>query len=252
MAYALRTLLCVFCVLSCAPEVPHISVESRDSSFAPYSSDAVEYFAELGFGSEFEKDPSPVVRKWTSPIRIQLSGSYTEEDRREVLHITGELSELTGLSFSLVHQNPNVRIYFTAQNQFSRLVPEYNPSNPQDGFFEVNSDIYQSNVVSATVLIRASLTGRHRKHILREELTQSMGLMKDSFKYKDSVFQENHEYQPVQYSLMDREVLKILYDKRIHPGMNKTQALAALRAKPPLPPSDDSMLASLTGRQGGP
>lgn len=236
-------------VLSCAPEVPQIFQE-RVGLYAPYSDQAVRYFTHLGFGSEFGRNQNLVVKKWTSPLRIQLFGSYTEEDRQEVLRITGELAELTGLSFSLVRQNPNVRVYFTTQDQFSTLVPEYNPLNPQDGLFSVISNETHSYMVEATVLIRSSLTGQHRKHILREELTQSLGLMKDSYEYKDSIFQQNHEYQPVQYSRLDRQVLKILYDKRIRPGMNEKQVVTALRAKTPPQQEDSFSLASLPQGSG--
>ena len=81
---------------------------------------------------------------------------------------------------------------------------------------------------SASILISsADITQKERSHLIREELTQSLGLMNDSNKYKDSIFYQ--EWTDIaEYSEIDKAVIKLLYQKKIEPGMSKEQVLNAL------------------------
>ena len=52
------------------------------------------------------------------------------------------------------------------------------------------------------------------KHLLREELTQSLGLAKDSNRYPDSIFQASWT-TTTEYSDIDKDLVRLLY----HPSM---------------------------------
>jgi hypothetical protein len=58
---------------------------------------------------------------------------------------------------------------------------------------------------------RASNDENAQKHLLREELTQSLGLFNDSYKYDNSIFYQGWttttEYDPI-----DRELIDMLYN----------------------------------------
>ncbi len=218
--------------VSCSPPLLNERVFQPRSIYGVYSEQAVEYFQEIGFEEEEEfatRTSTSGIKKWTQGIRLGIYGAFTPEDRAEVENIMQELSHLTGLSFEWDSKNPNIKIHFLDQDRFRSLVPQYKPSNPQDGLFELKYDKQTHEVQSATILIRRDIQGRHRLHILREELTQCMGLRKDSYTYKDSIFQQDPEFMPVQYSLLDKEVIQILYDRRVRPGMSTHQALRALK-----------------------
>jgi hypothetical protein len=68
--------------------------------------------------------------------------------------------------------------------------------------------INYSNVVLNTDNIR---TVNHAKHVLREELTQAMGLLNDSWKYPESMFYDGVS-EPTEYAPIDRELIDILYN----------------------------------------
>ena len=62
-------------------------------------------------------------------------------------------------------------------------------------------------------IFRADLPGQ--KHLLREELTQSLGLGNDSPQYIESIFQSAWT-TTTSYSMLDKDVIRLLY----HPEMN--------------------------------
>ena len=50
------------------------------------------------------------------------------------------------------------------------------------------------------------------KCTLREEVTQMLGLTHDSYKYPNSIFQEAKYFPVTQYSQIDKEIIKMLYN----------------------------------------
>jgi len=61
-----------------------------------------------------------------------------------------------------------------------------------------------------------------RSHLIREELTQSLGLMDDSYAYPDSIFYQ--EWTATQeYSDIDRKLIEMLYLEETRPGMSREQ-----------------------------
>jgi hypothetical protein len=60
-------------------------------------------------------------------------------------------------------------------------------------------DLYRANEID------------EQKHLLREELTQSLGLVNDSWKYKNSIFYQGWT-TTTEYSDIDRELIDILYN----------------------------------------
>jgi len=216
-----------FSLLNCAPPLDPYST-GASSQYGSYSNEAVEYFLQIGLCPEYGNCKDPRVRKWNSSIYIKLDGNYTDLDSLELDRIIVELRQLTGLSISRVEQNANINIYFTERRFFNRYISFYTDSNPQDGAFEFQSDdsgiYYKGNIC-----IRSDLVDQtKRNHLLREELTQIIGLPQDSGFYFDSVFQEDPTFKPTIYSNIDRQVIQILYDQRIKPGMTAQEVRDAL------------------------
>ncbi|MDE0119669.1 MAG: DUF2927 domain-containing protein [Bdellovibrionales bacterium] len=215
-SYFLLLVLVTF-IGACGPDVPDDWFNSP--KYGPYSQAAVHYFLEIGLGSEFGDPTNLTVKKWASEVRIQIQGNYNQSDEEELENIIAELSELTGLSIKRVTNNANINIYFAKQADFKRYIPQYDTNNPQNGVF---STLYQGDYITkATICIEDHLVSPQRHHLLREELTQTMGLQKDSYSYQNSVFQQSPDYTPTEYSQIDKEVIRILYDKKVKPGMSK-------------------------------
>lgn len=217
---------------ACGPQLPDGFLDSPP----PSRSEVLNYFLEIGLCPEFGKCPAPMVKKWTSDIRIQLNGNYTESDEQELEIITSELSELTGLSIKIVESNPNIDIHFVHYNSFKKYIPEYTGTAKQDGLFVSRNHPGSSVLYAATICIREDADELLRNHLLREELTQAMGLPDDSRAYKDSIFQKDPFYKPTEYSAMDKEVIKLLYDKKMRPGMTENEIRSVF--------SDSSQIAS--------
>ena len=213
-------------LVACGPDFSD-DFFNEPSPYGKYSQEAVNYFFEIGLCPEFGRCFEPIVKKWTSDVRIKLYGNYTNADERELENIIYELSKLTGLSIQKVTSDANINIYFVAQSKFKKYIPQYNEDNPQDGLFAVtpsDNNIYYK----ATICIEDDLDQLRKLHLLREELTQSFGLPNDSESYLNSVFQQDPQYKPTEYSDLDKEVIRLLYDRKIKPGMRKEEVEGAL------------------------
>ncbi len=200
---------------------------NEPSPYGKYSEEAVNYFFKIGLCPEFGTCTRPVVKKWESDVRIKVHGKYSNRDEEELDDIIHELSELTGLSIKRVTKDANINIYYVPQSKFKKYIPQYNEDNPQDGLFAVLPD---ANYVyyKATICIEDRLDQLRKLHLLREELTQSLGLPNDSELYFNSVFQQNPQHKPTEYSNLDKEVIRLLYDRNIKPGMGEEEVKGAL------------------------
>ncbi len=227
LLFALTTIL-----VACGPAIPDEYFTPPPSPYGEYSKAGVEYLQEIGFCPEFElKKCDQVIKKWTSNVKVQIHGNYTESDEKELDNIISDLAELTGLSIKKVSSNADINIYFVQQSKFNKYIPEYDKIAPQEGLFATH---YNSNYIyyKATICIRDDTSELKKHHLLREELTQSFGLTRDSYSYTNSVFQQDPQYKPVEYAEIDKEIIRILYDDKIKPGMSPTEVISTLTTQP--------------------
>ena len=223
----MKTWLLFFIILllaSCGPPLP----EEGPSPYGHYSYADVNYFWEIGLCVEFSNCDSPKVHKWTSNILIQKFGNWTTREAEELNNIITELSQLTGLSITQTTGSANINIHIVTQDQFKSYCKLYNPNNPQEGFFELST--VSGVITSGTICIDINATEQTKLHLLREELTQSLGIGQDSGRYVNSIFQQNPNYQPMQYAEIDKKVIQLLYDYRVKPGMTQQEMDQALRS----------------------
>jgi hypothetical protein len=201
---------------------------SNAISAEPISPEAIAYLLDVALGSEYG-NAEPVIRKWQSEIRIQVRGNPTPDDEHTLNQVIQELSNLTGLPFRLDEANPNITFYFVPEAEFSSYEPKYVPVNM--GFAWVGWS-HDNVMQSARILITTEgITQIERNHLIREELTQVVsGCMKDSNRYPDSIF-----YQPwthtTTFSQLDQDVIRLMYQPEVTPGMNQEQLLDVLSAQ---------------------
>ncbi len=119
----------------------------------------------------------------------------------------------------------SLTVHFVPRCQFSEYIPSAVPGNV--GYF-VTYWNDKDEIVSAIALIASDADQAERVHCIREEITQALGPMRDSFKYPDSIF-----YQPwslvSHFSGMDKALIRTLYGPSIRPGMNAAQVRRALK-----------------------
>ena len=153
---------------------------------------------------------NPFLHKWTSDITIRIRGYPTDKDIEMVNPVVGELDDLTQtVNISTVEKGGNIQIYFIPERQFVDILPSYIPTNW--GFFWVLWD-GNGNIYRSTIMIDSSrISQRARNHLITEEITQSLGLMKDSDEYINSIFYQGYTYSQ-SLTPLDRDVVELLYN----------------------------------------
>lgn len=190
-----------------------------------YTQDQIDYFLEIAMGSEFGR-ASPVVRKWTRDVRIEVIGSPTNEDRTTLNRVIEDINAILGRTkLRIDAQRPDVEIYFVPESDFTIYEPNYRPTN--FGYFWIwwNGS---SEIVRARIMISTDrITQEERSHLIREELTQILGLMRDSWAYRESIFYQGWTATTA-YAEIDEVNIEILYRSDILPGMTRRQVEAVL------------------------
>ncbi|MDY1591665.1 MAG: DUF2927 domain-containing protein [Methanofastidiosum sp.] len=195
------------------------------NSRSKYTDKEIEYFTEIALGTEYGNNIK-VVRKWDSDIRIKINGNPNEKDIQTLNQVISEINEIIGdkINVSIVNMNQNIDISFVPLSDF--YICNAAPGNY--GYFNCkwkNNVIYECSICIAT---ENTLLQEERSHMIREELTQSLGLMRDSLKYRDSIFYEGWT-QTQRYSEIDRKMIEILYSENIRPGIGKEEVESILR-----------------------
>ena len=190
-----------------------------------YSSKEIEYFFEIAFGSEYGS-PDFLLHKWVNNIRIRVNGMPTAADLDTLNKVVAELNTLAGcISLSIVTDNPNLEMYFADVSQFPSIESNYVAGNKGFSWIWWNSsnDIFKCRVLIAS----EGVSQQERSHLIREELTQSIGLLNDSWRYQESIFYQGWTSTSA-YAPIDQNIISLLYDARLKSGINQNQAKGAL------------------------
>lgn len=190
-----------------------------------YAADEVDYFTEVALGFEYG-NATRVVRRWNQPIRFRVYGAPDEADRAALARVVADINALTHqVDLVEVYDTPLVEIHFAPVSDFPSILPSYVPGNV--GYFSVWWDGTQ-HFSRAVVLIGTDQTRAARDHLLREEVTQILGLGRDSNRYPESIF-----YQPwslvADYAPIDRALIEMLYRPEVTTGTGEEEVTAVLR-----------------------
>lgn len=199
--------------------------EQAENSKSDYTDNEIEYFTEIALGSEYGSNVQ-VIRRWDSDIKIKINGNPNEKDLQTLNQVISDINEIIGdkINLSLVDSNQNIDINFVPLSDFSIC----NAAPGNYGYFNCkwsNNVIYECDICIATDDV---LLQEERSHMIREELTQSLGLMNDSLGYRDSIFYEEWTYTQ-KYLEIDKKMIEILYSDKIKPGMVKQEVESELR-----------------------
>lgn len=190
----------------------------------------IDAYVTVALSTEFGSDPG-VVRKWPEddPIVVRVLGDPSAEDLDAVEAVVSDLEDVYGASPLAVTDTapPDVRVHFAPESEFEAIDPRYVPTN--FGFFFFNWDP-SFQIVRARVLIDIATVGQvTREHLIREELTQSMGLPMDTPAFGQSVFHPDFDVMPRAYSAIDSAVLRAHGRPEIRPGMDEARVREVLR-----------------------
>jgi hypothetical protein len=182
---------------------------------------------------------SSPLRRWSGPLRYRLyGGGVTQADHAEVSRLMDRIAALTGLEVSESASDPNLRILITVPAERDAVSRELGQVNPQfRGAFEywrqhsevvcVFQDEFAgqdgAEVVSAMAAIGSETTGILRTACLHEEVVQALGLTNDDGTVRPSIFNDDAEFALL--TDHDQDLVRILYDPRLTPGMTANEAM---------------------------
>jgi len=195
-------------------------------------------FYEVALGSEYGQ-ATLLVRKWVKPLRIYVEhqqGNHQLHDELLNAHIS-HLQQITGLDIKRVSKRSqsNIDFFFTSQKMMPALVErEIDSASLQyiHGSVCLASVTFnqRQEVDSADVFIPIDQARMHGKLVscIVEELTQILGLIRDSDLVYPSIFNDKSQDQLL--TGLDEILLRLLYEPAIVSGMNKQQ-LSPILAK---------------------
>lgn len=213
-----------------APITPHSNDSTHTYSNHP-SSSIIAYFNEIALGTEFG-DASLVVRKWKDPMTIYIKGQPSDALRQELDRIVDELNCLIDNEFFITFtENENLAnyvIFFGSDEAYAEMHPELTDLIEFNwGLFTIYWD-GQENITNGYMYVDIyRCNDRQQKHVLREELTQSLGLAQDSLKYEESIFQSDWT-ETTEYMDIDKDLIHLLYQDEVTVGMTAEESAMAL------------------------
>lgn len=226
----MRTLLFLTFFLSisaCSHRIPHWKQEIL-ATLTPQQ----QYFCEVALGSEFGRKYHKI-RKWQQPIRIFLTGEEHSGLEIELDHILEELNQLIptmGLIRVFSEEEANIIVFLGTGKAFAQRIKQAKGKIAENWglVFVKHNWRGEMEYGELYVDIYRTLHPDAQKHLLREELTQALGLLNDSFQYEKSIF-----YQPwtmtTQYTPLDRWLIHQLYQEDIFPGMKFKAVINVLK-----------------------
>lgn len=193
----------------------------------------ISYFKSIALGFEFG-NASEITRKWVNNMKVFVGGSPNETLLNELNQIIDDLNELTQPSFSIEVVSDtlasNYYLFLGTGSQFAEIFPA-NASliSSNWGLFSIfwngSNELFRGYMYVDTQ--RANEL--EQRHLLREELTQSLGLAKDSFLYPESIFQQAFSTKTTEFAEIDKKIIKLLYHPSMTIGLNQVQVDPKLR-----------------------
>ena len=192
-------------------------LEPNKNRFVPdlsgFDAETAYYFNKISRYSEkrpFEKGP---VLKWNRDIKMFLHGDISKSNKKELVKVVIELNRLIyPLKIQLVKHASlaNSYVFFGSVAQYNKSpLTESKLKHSYFGHFHIKT--YQQEIQRAHIYINTTESSKNRqKHIIREEITQSLGLLNDSYDYPESIFYQGYS-ETKSFTSIDKTLVRILY-----------------------------------------
>lgn len=192
--------------------------ESGTPTLSEHDRNVISYFKEIALGFEFG-NASEVTRKWNKNMKVYVGGQPTQEMLTELERVKNEINGLAtdGFMIEVVQDSSqsNFYIFLGTGQQYAAIYPS------AAGHISSNWGLFSIFYTQANHLVRGHMyvdivraNPTEQKHLLREELTQALGLAKDSPRYPDSIFQMRWT-TTTSFAPIDKDLIRLLY----HPSM---------------------------------
>ncbi|MBQ0732825.1 DUF2927 domain-containing protein [Aquimarina celericrescens] len=216
---------------SCSKDDEMIVNDDNISEFSEYEFNVINYFKEIALGSE-NGTASKITRKWTSTMRIFVDGEVTLANQRALNSIVSEINNLVsdGFEIEIVDnlEQSNYHMFFGSAREFVAIYP-YHSERVIENWGLFRFYINESNeIIQGHMYVDIERANEiEQRHLLREELTQSLGLARDSYTYLNSIFQQNWT-TTTQYAEIDKDLIRLLYHPDMRIGLNNDEVRPVL------------------------
>lgn len=189
------------------------------------------------------------LRRWSRPVRMKVEFGDTVpreqrvRDTNSVRSFAARLSRITGLPITVGAEPANFHVLILNEDDRRRAGPRLRALVP--GIAESSVDAFLTEDRSTLCLVLAfseggrptysravaMIRGEHpdllRLSCIHEELAQGLGLANDSPAARPSIFNDDEEFGLL--TSHDEDLLRILYDPRLRPGMTAEEARPIVR-----------------------
>ena len=171
------------------------------------------YFNEIAMGTEYSSHKE--ILKFKKDVYVIIQGNCNQELKDETIKILKELNDLIepiNLYLTEDITKANVRLYFGGPDDYIKINPmSKNFIDECWGLFFIFPKYEEIDMSLVFIDVERSWNNTQRKHVLREELTQCLGLGNDSFSYPESIFYQGWT-ETQNYSELDKKIIKMLYN----------------------------------------
>lgn len=227
-------------MLRVAPLVAALAACAHPADIDPPAPDGLaDRFELIAFHNEVTGDEVPLSRWDGGPIDILV----TERYRAVMDSLAGELSALTGRQISTVDTMPTGpapgNAIIVVVDQMARLdviiaqggdQMRYFREARETGRFDCAAQIhgYGDGIIRQAIVMIDSARGNETiERCIVQEMTQVLGLPNDIDDPDGTVFSTRSTRTTLSES--DRNIVRILYDPRLQPGMTRTEAMPIVR-----------------------
>jgi hypothetical protein len=207
------------------------SDDDEPGALNSYDRSVIDYFSEVALGFEFGGGEE-ITRKWNVDMKIFVGGNKKAELMTELQSVITEINGLATDAFnmSIVADSlqSNFYIFLGTGDDYGEKYPlEAHLVSANYGLFAIYWDasnhFYNGHMY--VDIVRAEPAAQ--RHLLREELTQSLGLAKDSPLYPKSIFQSAWTLTTT-YEDIDRDLIRLLYHPQMQVGWDETKVKEVL------------------------
>ncbi|MFQ6551630.1 DUF2927 domain-containing protein [Aestuariibius insulae] len=186
-----------------------------------------------------------VLRRWSQPVRIGIEygaavpPAQRAEDSAFIARFAIRLSRLTKHPVSVAPAAANFHVLILDETSRQAIAPRLRNLAPGISETVVREIVTlprttlclvvafpngpdRATYSKAIAVVRAEHPELIRKGCIQEELAQGMGLANDSPQARPSIFNDDEEF--ARLTTHDEQLLKMLYDPRMRPGMTVNEA----------------------------
>lgn len=182
-------------------------------------------FCKITLENEFNKKKT-FCKKWENNIKIYVFfQEYIEQLDFELESIINEINSMSD-TIKLIRINnkndANLEIFLCSHKMYKKISPKSQWDKIDNNYGLVTIFFDKKFVINrATLYVDIYRTKKLKcqKHLLREELTQSLGLINDIY-MDNSIFNQKWECTD-NYTYFDKLIIKFFLSKHIKPGMNQ-------------------------------